>query len=240
MMVDRDRLVREGLRMLMLGDPGLQLVAEAESGADALALATREKPDVILLALDLGPERGVDILPGLLTAAPNSRVLVLTHVKDPEEQRKAMLLGAMGVIEKDLGSEIVFKAIHKVFAGEIWLNRSQMGSVLRDIQRNGNAKAKDPVAIKIGTLTRREHEVIALISEGLRNREIGQRLFISETTVRHHLTSVFEKLDVSNRLELIIFAFNHGLANLPVNESHPGNSLGTPVSRRPVLLARAV
>jgi two-component system, NarL family, nitrate/nitrite response regulator NarL len=233
-MVDRDRLVREGLRTLMLANPKLQLIADTDNGPESWVIANREQPDVILLALDLGTERGLDILPGLLMASPRSRVIVLTHLKDSEEHRRAMLLGAMGVVEKDLGSEIVFKAIEKVHAGEIWFDRSKMGSVLRDIQRDANRKKLDPVATKIGSLSRREHEVIALISEGLKNKDIGERLFISETTVRHHLTSVFEKLEVSNRLELIIFAFSRGLASLPDNGHSQSNRHYSP--RKPIEL----
>jgi two-component system nitrate/nitrite response regulator NarL len=218
MVVDRDRLVREGLRVLMLGNPVLQLVAEADKASDAVIVAKSEQPDVILLELYLGTERGLDILPTLLSTSAKSRVLVMTHVIDPEEHRKAMILGAIGVVQKDVGSEVLFKAIEKVHAGEIWFDRSKMGGVLKDILENGNRTKFDPVATKIATITRREHEVIALVSEGLKNREVGERLFISETTVRHHLTSVFEKLKVSNRLELIIFAFSEGLASLPEKE----------------------
>ncbi len=223
MMVDRYKLVREGLRMLMLGNPSLQFVAEAENGAESLLLAEKEQPDVILLALDLGPERGLDILPALLKSSKRSRVLVLTHVSDPEEHRKAMLLGAMGVVQKAAGVDVLFKAIEKVQAGEIWYDRSKMGSVFRDILGNGNGKKSDPLSVKIASVTAREHEVIALVSEGLKNKMIGEKLFISETTVRHHLTSVFEKLGVSNRLELILFAFAQGLASLPCKGDHRSN-----------------
>ena len=121
---------------------------------------------------------------------------------------------------------MLLKAIEKVYAGEVWYDRSKMGGVLRDILRDGNGKKSDPSAIKVATLTPREHEVIALVSKGLKNREIGERLFICETTVRHHLTSVFEKLGVSNRLELIIFAFSQGLASLPENEQYQSNGRG--------------
>ncbi len=220
MMVDRHKLVREGVRMLVSCNPAFQVVAEAENVDEALSLAESEHPDVILLALDLGPQTGLDVLRGLLTKSNPSRVLVLTHIEDPEQHRKAMMLGAMGVVQKDVGSKVLFKAIEKVHAGEIWYDRFKMGSVFRDILQNGNGKKSDPMAVKIASLTPREHEVIALVSEGLKNRVIGERLFISETTVRHHLTSVFEKLDVSNRLELILLAFSQGLATLPSKEHH--------------------
>lgn len=228
MMVDRHKLVRQGVRMLVAGNPIFQVVAEADNGADAFLLAEREHPDVILLGLDLGAERGLDILPGLLNTSRSPRVLVLTHVEDPEEHRKAMVLGAMGVVQKDVDVEVLFKAIEKVHAGEAWYDRSKMGSVLRDMLQNGNGKKPDPLAVKIAGLTPREHEVIALVSEGLKNKVIGEKLFISETTVRHHLTKVFEKLGVSNRLELILFAFGQGLASLP-DKSQNNNGGNTPL-----------
>lgn len=222
MMVDRHKLVRQGVLMLVAGNPVFRVVAEADNGADAIRLAEREQPDVILLGLDLGAQTGLDVLPGLLATSKPPRVLVLTHVEDPEEHRKAMVLGAVGVVQKDVGAEVLFKAIEKVHAGEIWYDRSKMGSVLRDMLQNGNGKRLDPLAVKIAGLTPREHQVIALVSEGLKNKVIGERLFISETTVRHHLTKVFEKLGVSNRLELILFAFGQGLASLPVKSQNNG------------------
>ena len=233
MMVDRHKLVRQGVRMLIAGNPIFQVVAEAGNGADAVLLAERERPDVILLGLDLGPERGLDILPSLLAISKSLRILVLTHVEDPEEHRKAMVLGAMGIVQKDVGIEVLFKAIEKVHAGEIWYDRSKMGSVLRDMLQSGNGKKPDPLAAKIEGLTPREHEVIALVSQGLKNKVIGEKLFISETTVRHHLTSVFEKLGVSNRLELILFAFGQGLASLPdKNQNNGGGNTPVVVPRR--------
>ena len=230
MIVDRYKLFREGLTRLILDKPGFQLVAEAENGPDACSLAEREQPDVILLALDLVTEKGLDILPFLLNSAKSSRVLLLTHVADREEHRKAMLLGAMGVVKKEESVEVLFKAIEKVHDGEVWYDRSQMGNMLRDLARNANGKKSDPTAENIASLTAREHEVIALVSKGLKNKAIGEKLFISETTVRHHLTSVFEKLGVSNRLELIIFAFSEGLAVLPGNGTYQGNGHGRAAS----------
>ena len=100
----------------------------------------------------------------------------------------------------------------KVNEGEVWIERSMMGSMIQEFTKPTMA---DPEAAKIESLTDREREVIALIGEGLKNKQVGERLFISETTVTHHLSSVFSKLDVSDRLELIIYAFRHGLAKIP-------------------------
>jgi two-component system nitrate/nitrite response regulator NarL len=217
LIIDADNLVREGLRALMLGKPWLQIIGDTDNGKEALLLAQQHQPDVILLDPHLEVESRVSMLPELLKASSRCRVLVLTNTKDAEQHRNAMLQGASGVVEKHFGSAILFKAIEKVHAGEIWYDRSKLGSVLRDILLNSKGKAPNPIEAKIGLITPREHEVIALVSLGMKNRDIGLRLFISETTVRHHLTSVFEKLEVSNRLELIIFAFSHGLASLPDN-----------------------
>src|SRR4030095_723657 len=108
-----------------------------------------------------------------------------------------------------------------------------MGSVLRDMLQSGNGKKPDPLAVKIEGLTPREHEVIALVSQGLKNKVIGEKIFISETTVRHHLTKVFEKLGVSNRLELILFAFGQGLASLPDKSQNNGGGKAPPVLNLP-------
>jgi len=222
-LVDRDKLVCHGFRTLIANNPAFEIVGEANNGDEAMLLLENEQSDFILLELDCG---GLDLIPALLESSSGAPLLILTHVTDAEEHRKAMLLGASGVIQKEVGLDVLLKAIEKVHAGEIWYDRSKMGGVLRDIVRNARAKKEDPTAIKVASLTRREHEVIALISKGLKNREIGTRLFISETTVRHHLTSVFEKLGVSNRLELIIFAFSQGLASLPENDQSHGNRRG--------------
>ena len=216
LLVDDHAVVRSGLRVLIDNRPGLRVAGEVAHSADALALAAAEQPDVILLDLDLAGDSGLDLLPKLLKAAGNTRVIILTGVRDPEAHYRAMRLGASGLVLKEKAAEIVIKAIEKVHAGELWFDRSLMGSVIAEIARDSGAKKKDdPEAAKIATLTEREREVIALIGEGLKNKHIAGRLFISETTVRHHLTSIFDKLGTSDRLELVIYAYRHGLATPP-------------------------
>lgn len=214
LLVDDHAVVRSGLRMLIENRPGLKVVGEAGNLTDALAIAVRDQPDIILLDLDLNGVSGLDLLPELLATASGARVIVLTAVHDPEEQYNAVRLGAVGVIHKEKAAEIVIKAIEKVHAGEVWLNRAMMSHVLAEMSQP-TTKKSDTAAAKIALLTGREREVIALVGEGLKNKQIAARLFISETTVRHHLTSVFDKLDVCDRLELIIYAYRHGLAKLP-------------------------
>jgi len=215
LLVDDHEVVRAGLRMLIESRPGLTVVGEAANRSDALAAAAREQPHLILLDLDLGDSNGVDFLPDLLTAAAGARVLILTGVRDSEQHRRAVLAGAMGVVVKEKAAEVLIQAIEKVHAGEVWLERSMMASVLDGMMRVGEVKPEDPELAKIATLTEREREVIALIGHGLKNKHIGDRLFISETTVRHHLTAIFNKLSVADRLELLVYAYRHGLTELP-------------------------
>jgi len=214
MIVDDHAVIRAGLRMLIEQDQAMTVVAMAGTPAEALTLAASEKPDIIVLDLILGEEDGLDFLPELTKVSSNSRVLVLTGVQTPESHRTAIRRGAMGIVLKQQAAELLLKAIKKVHDGEVWIDRSMIGSVLSDV-RSEQHTAANPEASKINALTAREREVISLVSRGLKNKVIGQRLFISETTVTHHLSSIYAKLGVSDRLELVVYAFAHQLAQKP-------------------------
>lgn len=212
LIVDDHAVVRAGLRMLIDQDPEMKVIGVAGNRAEALAAAASEQPNIIILDIVLGDEDGLTFLPELREVARNARVLVLTGLRSSESQRQAMRSGAMGVVLKEHAAEVLIKAIKKVHDGEVWLDRLTMGNVLQEIAEE---KHGDPEKDKIASLTEREREVVTLVGEGLKNKQIATRLFISETTVTHHLSSVFSKLEVSDRLELIIYAFRHGLAKLP-------------------------
>lgn len=215
LLVDDHTVVRAGLRMIIESQPEMQMAGEAGNRAEALALVAKEQPDIILLDLDLGDDNGMDIITELLAAANHARIIVLTGLRSPEVHRQAVMLGAMGVVPKEKATATLISAIQRVQAGDAWLDPATMAGVLGEMSRAGKAKSHDPEAAKIATLTNREREVITLIGEGLKNKEIADRLFISETTVRHHLTSIFDKLDVNDRVELLIYAYKHALAAPP-------------------------
>lgn len=210
LIVDPYLLASHGLRLLLDSQKGLEVIGVATNRAEALQAAKGKQPDIILLDLDSGGEGALTLLPDLCQQAKKSSVLILTSVKDPELHRQAVRLGAMGVVLKQYGVDVLIKAIKKVQAGEIWLDRSAMGSLLREMAQGSNEIDSD--AARIRNLTARERQVITLISEGLKNKQIAERLFISETTVTHHLSSIFSKLGVGDRLELLIYAFGHNLA----------------------------
>lgn len=213
LLVDNHLVMRAGLRLLIENQPGMKVVGLACNRQEALNLAACESPDVILLDLELGTESGLTFLPELRAAARNARVLVLTGLKDSEAHRQAVKLGAVGVVMKDQEPEVLLKAIEKVHAGEVWLDRTTTGNLFHEMTQNSGELDRE--RSKVASLTEREFQVIKLIAEGLKNKEIAKRLFISETTVTHHLSSIFSKLDVSDRLELVIYAFAQKLASMP-------------------------
>lgn len=214
-LIEDDELTRLGLRTQIGKDPLLEVAGEAATCGDALKLVRKEQPDIILLDLNLGEESGLEFLPDLLAAVPAARVIVVTGGRDFEAHQRAISCGAMGLVLKQDAIGQVTKAVKHVYDGDVWFNRSMMLQVISRIMKAGTVKKPDPETAKIETLTGREREVINLVGEGLKNKGIAGRLYISETTVRHHLTSIFAKLGVSDRLELVIYAYRHGLATLP-------------------------
>jgi two-component system, NarL family, nitrate/nitrite response regulator NarL len=215
MLVDDHLLVMTALKMALEDLPDVELVGTATNINDALDVAGRGNPEVILLDLNLNGTNSLTSLPKLKEAAPQSRVIILTAEHDAEAHRQAVKLGAVGLVLKNAGLDVLVKAIRKVHQGEAWFDRAMMSNLIADItQRQGGQKADD-AAQRISTLTERERGVIELIGEGLKNKQIAERLFISETTVHHHLTSIFGKLGVQDRVGLVIFAIRHNLVKLP-------------------------
>jgi DNA-binding NarL/FixJ family response regulator len=214
LIVDDHEVVRVGLRHLIDKQPHMKIVGEARTLSDAVIIATREQPEIVILDLRLGDENGTEIIPELLRVSEESRIIVLTAVQDEEELRNASRLGAAGVIMKDSPADMVVKAIERVHAGELWLNRRLTAALVAELRRPGKQPLSSGEDRLIACLTDREREVVALIGEGLKNKQIADRLFISETTVRHHITSILKKLHVSDRLELLIFAYKNNLVTL--------------------------
>ena len=215
LIVDDHEIMRAGLRMLLESHPGITVVGEAATCAEALALATGTQPDVIVLDLDLGGENAVESIPTLLRAAPETRIVILTGVRDPELHRQAIRHGALGLVMKEKAVGTLLEAIMKVQAGEVWLEPTMIARVLGDLTQPQPSPPPSPTAANIARLTERERGVITLVGEGLKNKHIAARLYISEATVRHHLTAIFTKVGVSNRFELALYAYQHGLAKPP-------------------------
>ena len=206
-------ILASALRLLLESHSGFKLVGEGTSYAEAVKVQ-RVPPDVILLHEDGALENEVAQLSQLMGAPKTARVVILTSAPSPETHCAIMRLGAMGVVRKQDPPDTLFRAIERVRAGELWLDQALVMGLL-DFRTRGDGHAHDVQEAPVGLLTRREREIVHLVGEALHNRQIAQRLFISETTVRHHLTAVFAKLGVADRLELVIYAYRHGLAKPP-------------------------
>jgi two-component system, NarL family, nitrate/nitrite response regulator NarL len=213
MLIDDHKTMLWGLERLIEGEnSSMEVVGTACHCDEALAQIGKLVPDVILLDLDLGGKCSLDILPALL-ANGMSRVLVLTGSGDQVMLDLAVRLGARGVVRKDASAELVLKAINKVHQGELWIDHEVLDRVLNDFIHPKTMRKPDPEAEKKATLTARERKIIGVIIEGrgALNKEIAKQIFISEQTLRNHLTSIYQKLDVSNRLELYVYAVKHQL-----------------------------
>lgn len=196
-------IATQGMRM--------QVVATATSPEEALSLCQRERPAVILLDLDLEGRSGLDILPAL-SRPSDCRVLVLTAERKPHVLDQAVQLGACGVLCKDADAQTVIKAIEKVHAGEVWLDRASLARVLNGWQRRALPDAEQ---VRQATLTQRERKIVQVIlaGHGAGNKVLAARLFISEHTLRNHLSSIYHKLGLSNRMELYLYALKHRLGD---------------------------
>jgi two-component system nitrate/nitrite response regulator NarL len=217
LIIDDHVLVRNGLCILLERQDAIMVVGEAGNGPEALAIALSEQPDIILLALEVAND--LEQLPELYRISPAARTIVLTGTSDLDTPRRAIRLGALGLVRKDQAIEVLLQAIAKVHAGEVWLEQTLVAEVLVEIAQGGPVRPKDPEAAKIATLTPREREVIRLAGQCLKNRQIAAHMRIAEATVRRHLTSIFAKLNVANRLDSSsILTF---MASPPILSNHP-------------------
>ena len=211
-LVEPQRLIREALQALLEKTHGISIVGDAGAAQEAREIVDAHHPDVVLLAMDGWGEREVTLRDALPWLSERTRTLVVTADIDPNLHARAIQLGAMGIVLKTQSAQSLVKAVQKVHAGELWLDRAQTASLVNRLTRRTE---EDPDATKIGSLTAREREVVTLVTEGLKNKDVAVRLSISEATARNHLTSILDKLALSNRFQLAVYAFRRGLVPCP-------------------------
>lgn len=219
LLIQNQECVRFGLRLLMESKPQVEVVGEASNYSQAIIAIKQTPPDVIFLDHEHGGDCSIDTIPDLLFASNKSRVLVFTGEWNPEAHYRAFGLGAMGLVFKTDTPDVLIKAIEKVHNGEAWIESVTMARMLREMWqgkiRSGEIAQPKSNRRNVHRLTEREREVVALIGERLQNKQIADRLFVCEATVRHHLTSIYDKLKIKNRIELALYAYQHGLAEQP-------------------------
>jgi two-component system nitrate/nitrite response regulator NarL len=217
LLIDDHRSILWGLeRLIESGKPIMEVVGTATNCADAVKLIDEAAPDLILLDIGLGDQNGVDEIPNLI-ARSNAKILVLTGMRDESLHDRAVLAGASGVVEKEAPAETILAAIEKVHDGQLWLDRVATGRIFLEMSRENAAQSVDPERAKIQSLTDREREIVAVTAThaGANAKAIAEMLYISEHTLRNHLTSIYDKLGVANRLELFAYAHKHGLTKRP-------------------------
>jgi DNA-binding NarL/FixJ family response regulator len=192
----------------------MEVVGMATTPDEAINAVIQKKPDLILLDMDLGSSSSLDLLPTLLQKS-DAKVLFLTGVRDPDVHDSAILRGARGVLLKGESAKVIIRAIEKVHAGEIWAANTTVSRVLA--MMNNRKKEKSPEEEKISYLTPREREIIETLVtfESSTNEKIADHLCISVSTLKNHLTTVYSKLEVKNRVQLMKFALANKLAKTP-------------------------
>lgn len=211
LLIDPLTFERAGLQMLINSQPDLKLIGGLGDFDSALEVIGEVYPDIVVLALSESSQEQINEVRKIKQVAPGTRIILLVRSADTDLCIKAVKNGAMGVILKTQPPETLLKAIRKVNIGEAWLDRTTVAAVLAILSRNQPATASDEENFLLNHLTPREREIVKFVGHGLNTCQIATRLFLSESTIRHHLTTIYEKVGVSNRLELLIFAYRTGL-----------------------------
>jgi two-component system nitrate/nitrite response regulator NarL len=208
---DDHTIFRDGLRRLLEAEPELEVVGEAADGAEAVTQTRRLTPDILLLDLAMPRVPGMDALRELSSAdeALKTKIIVLTAAVERLQIVQALQMGARGVVMKEAATQLLMKAIRTVMSGQYWIGREAVGDIV-DFMRTNASGEKPP---RNFGLTKREMEILAAIVAGLSNKEIARRFTLSEDTVKHHLTNIFDKVGVASRLELALFAINNHLTD---------------------------
>ena len=203
---DDHAMFRAGLRKLLEAEPGFEVVGEAENGVSATAMVRKHEPDVLLLDYAMPGMNGAEVLREVAARRGSTRVVILTASIAPRDMTTVLQLGAAGVLMKTAATELLYECVRSVSQGHYWIGRDTVGSVLEALALSHRA---DKQAGRPFGLTPREVEVVQLVVESCSNREIATRLRISEDTVKHHLSKIFDKTGTSSRVELALFAHHH-------------------------------
>jgi two-component system, NarL family, nitrate/nitrite response regulator NarL len=208
---DDHPIFRDGLRKLLESEPGLQVVGEAGDGGEAVTMSQHLKPDILLLDLSMPRVPGLDAVAALQQSGANVKIILLTAGIEHEQIMQALNYGARGVVLKESATELLLKSIRCVMNGQYWVGRESVSDLIDTLRKLAAAATQQPA--RSFNLTPRELDVISAIVAGYSNRDIAEKYSISEQTVKHHLSNIFDKLGVSNRLEVAMFAVNHRLVD---------------------------
>jgi DNA-binding NarL/FixJ family response regulator len=209
-LADDQIMFRSGLAMLFKNQPDMQLIGEAGDGEAALRLAAELKPDILLLDVSLSQMSGMEVLKGLFDRRSDVKSILLTASIERKHIVEAIQLGGRGLVMKGETADLLFKAIRTVMTGEYWIDRGRVTDLAAALY-NANRESMPSVAQNVFRMTPREKQIVAAVVAGYTNRDIAEKLSISDQTVKNHLTSIFDKVGVSSRLELALCATKYHL-----------------------------
>jgi len=212
LIADDHPIVREGLRRLLNLEDDVAIVGETGDGEATVEAVEKLEPDIVLLDLRMPGMDGFGALQRLQRLGKKTRVIVLTASEDKNEFVQAMKLGCSGIVLKQTASDLIVKSIRKVHSGEIWLDSKHYRSGHAPVRVALRHRARwESESQRRSPLSQREREIVALVAQGYKNKEMAEKMFISEQTVKNHLHNIFDKLGVSDRLELALYAIHKGL-----------------------------
>lgn len=214
LIADGHPIVLEGLRSVLSQHPGIQVVGEAREGPETVDKAVHLDPDIVLMDIKLPRLDGLSVIRNLQTRAPRSKIILFATPDSKDDFVEAMKLGASGILSKDASTALIERSIQKVHAGEIWLDSTTTAAVIRQFASPNDfpaTHANGKTVRERAQLSQREREIIVLIAQGYKNKEVAEKMFITEQTVKNHLHNVFDKLGVSDRLELALYAIHNNL-----------------------------
>ena len=212
MIADDHVLMREGLKQLLQLEDDIDVIAQAGDGEETIKTALEYEPDVILLDINMPKMNGIDVLRRLKDLGSKSKIIMLTIHEDKEYLLETMKIGANGYVLKDSDADSLIGAIRDVNGGGTYIQPSIASLLVEGI--SGNDKELNKDLLKIESLTKREYEVLTLIAEGLNNKDIADKLYISEKTVKNHVSSIFKKIEVNDRIQAAIFAFKTNIKKI--------------------------
>ena len=216
LIADQEGVFRLGLKRLFAVEDDLRVVAQAENSTQLLALAKSFRPDVIFVQMEIVVEGTGDLLGRLRSATPASKIMITSSMLPKEDALRYVKAGAAGVILKTVDPSLFVKSARKVMENEMWLPKQYVTSMAKELE-GGKERSLRPA----DSLTVREKTIISYVMLGWRNREIASHLSITEQTVKNHLRTVYDKLGVSDRLELVLYALHQGLELPPVKNTPP-------------------
>jgi len=212
MIADDHMLMREGLKQLLELEKDITVVAQAGDGEETIDKAIKYNPHVLLLDINMPKYNGIDVLRRLKDIGINTKIIMLTIHNDKEYLFETIKMGADGYILKDSDADSLIKAIREVYNGRTYIQPSIAKMLVERL--NGEDEESDERLQKVKSLTKREYEVLTLIAEGLNNKDIADKLFISEKTVKNHVSSIFKKIGVNDRIQAAIFAFKNNIKKI--------------------------